>query len=78
MKRNDLNKLREKKIEDLQKMVDKKKQELGKLLAERKSKSKKNLKKAKNLRREMSQILTIRREKEIYEFNQKTKDGKEK
>ena len=65
MKKKQLNSLRGKKTSDLQKMVNERKLELIKLGAERKVGKGKNVKKSKNLKHEIAQILTVLREKEI-------------
>ncbi len=54
-----------KKTEDLRKIVSEKKLELMKLLSNKASKGDKNLKKGRNLKKEIAQILTIIKEKEI-------------
>lgn len=53
------------KTEDLKKKVFEKKLELMKLLSNKASKGDKNLKKGRNLKKEIAQILTIIKEKEI-------------
>ncbi len=65
MKKNDFKNLKTKKTEDLRKVVSEKKNELIKLISNKSSKTEKNVKKAKNLKREVSQILTLIREMEI-------------
>ncbi len=67
MKKNELTKLRSKKINELKKLAQDKKSELAKITAERKAVKKKKLKEAKNLRHDIAQMLTIIREKEIAE-----------
>ena len=62
MKKNDYKNLRTKKAEDLQKMVSAKKLELMKLLSNKVSKADKNVKKGRNLKKEIAQILTRIRE----------------
>lgn len=61
MKRKDLEGLKTKKATELLKMVRERKLELAKALAMASAGREKNLKKAKNLRREIAQILTIQR-----------------
>ena len=53
------------KIEDLKKKVFEKKLELMKLLSNKASKGDKNLKKGRNLKKEIAQILTLVREMEL-------------
>ena len=53
------------KIEDLKKKVAEKKLELMKLLSNKVSKGDKNVKKGRNLKKEIAQILTMINEKEI-------------
>lgn len=65
MKSKDLRDLKLKEIDVLTKMVDDKKKDLKKAMVEIKVTKEKNLKKAKLVRREIAQILTIIREKEI-------------
>ena len=65
MKKKELNKLREKSIKQLQTLVDKKKLELVKIQSKMKVGKEKNLKSTKNLKRDVAQILTIIREKEL-------------
>lgn len=66
MKRKDLADLKTKEAKDLKKMLGDKKAELEKIMVNVSVGKEKNLKKAKNLRRDISQILTIMREKEIH------------
>ena len=67
MKKKDFQDLRNKKVVELEKIVTEKKQES--VLADEKMKTgqEKKIKKVKNLRREIAQILTIIREKQILE-----------
>jgi len=65
MKKNDFKNLKVKKIEELKKTVSAKKLELMKLLSNKASKAEKNLKKGRNLKKEIAQILTLVREMEI-------------
>lgn len=65
MKRKDLVDLKTKEVRDLNKILGDKKAELEKIMVNVSVGKEKNLKKAKNLRRDISQILTIVREKEI-------------
>lgn len=65
MKRNDLATLRQKEVKDLEKMLKEKKAELAKIGVNTALGKEKNVKKAANLRREISQILTIIRESQI-------------
>lgn len=65
MKKNDFKNLKTKKAEDLKKMISEKKLELMKLLSNKVSKGDKNLKKGRNLKKEIAQILTLVREKKL-------------
>jgi ribosomal protein L29 len=65
MKKNDYRNLRTKKSEDLKKTVADKKLELMKLLSNKAAKGDKNLMKGRNLKKEIAQILTLRKEMEI-------------
>jgi len=65
MKKNDFKNIKTKKVEDLKKTVSEKKHELMKLLSNKVSKAEKNLKKGRNLKKEIAQILTVIREIEI-------------
>ena len=67
MKKNELQGLRTKGQEEAKKLLSDKKVELAKVKANLKSSSEKNLKKAKNLSRDIAQISTIVREKELTE-----------
>ncbi len=71
MKKKDLQDLRNKKIVELDKIVDKKKKES--IMADIKmgTGQEKKIKKVKNLKREIAQILTIIREKQIIEKESK-------
>ena len=65
MKRKDLVDLKTKEVKDLNKISGDKKAELEKIMVNVSVGKEKNLKKAKNLKRDISQILTIVSEKEI-------------
>lgn len=67
MKKKDLTDLRNKKTNELEKLLAKKRNELVNTYAKIKAGQEKNLKKAKNIRRDVAQILTIIREKELLE-----------
>ena len=67
MRKNDLNNLRKKDIKDLEGTLSKKKLEAGQDYAKIKGGREKNLKKYKSIRRDIAQILTIIREKQIIE-----------
>ena len=67
MKSKDLQNLRGKTIVELMKQLADKKLELMKVGVNLKSSKEKNLKKAKNIRRELAQIMTVVKEKEILE-----------
>ena len=72
MQKNDLTNLRKKEIKDLQEVLNKKQVEAQEVYASMKAGLEKNLRKFRNLRREIATILTIIREKQIIE-SQKTK-----
>ena len=65
MKKNDLATLRQKEVKDLEKMLKEKKADVAKTEVNTVAGKEKNVKKANNLRREISQILTLIREREI-------------
>ena len=65
MKTEELKKLREKDTKELEGMVVEKKRELANSYANRKASNESNLKIVKNTKRDIAQILTIIREKEI-------------
>jgi len=65
MKKKDLLDLRSKKTGELEKLLSKKRNELINTYVKIKAGQEKNLKKAKNIRRDIAQILTIIREKEL-------------
>lgn len=65
MKKKELTDLRNKKTNELEKLLSKKRNELINTYAKIKAGQEKNLKKAKNIRRDVAQILTIIREKEL-------------
>lgn len=78
MKKKDLMKLRERKLEDLKSLADKTRDELIKIGLNLAAKREKNLKMVKSQRRELAQILTIIKEKEILQKESKkiNEDGK--
>lgn len=78
MKKKELQEIRNKKMAELEKLVSKKRQEVAVLQAKVKAGQEKNLKKAKNLRREIAQILTLIREKEILKREEKREVKKNK
>ncbi|KKQ51952.1 50S ribosomal protein L29 [Candidatus Woesebacteria bacterium RIFCSPHIGHO2_01_FULL_39_17] len=67
MKKKEIQDLRGKTQAELKKKAEDKRLELSKIVVNLKASKEKNLKKAKNLRRELAQILTVLREKEILE-----------
>ncbi len=71
MKRKDLGELRNKELKDLKKLSLEKAKEAGKVELEIKAQKEKNLKKARNLKKDLAQILTILKEKEILEKEEK-------
>ena len=79
MKKMELNKLREKTLKQLKVQVAKDKLELMRIKSKVMVGKEKNLKKIKNLKREIAQTLTIIREKELIENQeQTTKDEEQK
>ena len=74
MKKKDLQSLRSKSIKELRKMAFDKKLEASEAFVKIKSGQEKNLKKVKNLRTDIAQILTAIKEKEIMD---KKEPGKE-
>jgi ribosomal protein L29 len=67
MKKKEKEALKSKEASEAKKLLSERKLELEKAVAEMYGGKEKNLKKARNLRREIAQILTIIREKEILE-----------
>lgn len=67
MKKTDLKNLRAKKVKDLKDTVSKKKLEIAKVLAKISAGQEKNLRKAKNLKKDLVQTLTLIKEMEILE-----------
>ncbi len=76
MKKKEKGVLRSKEIDDLKKALDKARVELKKTQAEIYGGKEKNLKKGKNLRRDIAQILTIIKEKELLAQGQTEKEEK--
>lgn len=76
MKRKELNDLRIKDIKSLRKLAVEKKVEAGKKKMEIVGSKEKNLKLTSNLRRDLAQILTLIREKEIMEKLEKKGESK--
>jgi len=77
MKKNDLFGIRVKDKDSIFKIAAKKRQELNILAAKMPTKGDKNLKKLKNLKKELSQVLTLLREREIID-EEKGKTGMDK
>ncbi len=73
MKKKELKTLRTKSNKDLVKTLEKKRVELLKIKLKIKAKEEKNVKMAKNLKIDISQILTVLREKELMEGKEKEK-----
>ena len=67
MKKTELKNLRTKKVKELKDTVSKKKLEIAKILAKISAGQEKNLRKAKNLKKELAQTLAVIREMEIME-----------
>lgn len=72
MKKKEFKELKTKKVAELLKEVSEKKNEVTKYLSGMYAGREKNLKKAKSLRRDIAQILTVVKEKEVTE----EKEGK--
>lgn len=67
MKKTELKGLRVKTAEELKKTISKKKLEIAKILAKISAGQEKDLKKARNLKKDLAQTLTVIREIEIIE-----------
>ena len=65
MKKNDIADLRKKELKELEKMLEDKKMQMYKARTDVKTGKEKNLKKAKNIKREIALIATLVREKEF-------------
>lgn len=78
MKKNDLNSFRAKTAIELKKEVVKRRVEISSHYAKIKAGQEKNLKKAKNARRDLAQILTLIRQKELLEQSTDSKQQSEK
>ena len=76
MKKKDLINLKGKTLAELEKLAKESQLGLVQFTAKIKGGSEKNLKKAKNLRREIAQVLTIIREKELTERKEENKEVK--
>lgn len=74
MKKKELNNLREKKLKELVKIAQERKLELAKTSAQIKAGKVKNIKKKKNLKIDIAQIMTVIREKEIFEKEREVSD----
>lgn len=74
MKRKDLFKFREKSRSELKKVLRDKKLELLRVSVNIKASKEKNLKKAYNLKRDIAQLKTIKKEKELIDKDKKAKD----
>lgn len=77
MKKNDLNNMRKKKKEDIEKTLVKKLEELEKTKMDMSLGQESNLKKVKMLKKDVAQLKTLIREKEIVKAS-KVKDSDEK
>ena len=77
MKKAELTKLRAKGVDVLKKMAADRRIELTKVKADTKAAREKNLKKVKNLRRDIAQILTLVREKELTATQRRKEDTKD-
>lgn len=67
MKKKELEQIRLKQIKELKKMINEKQKEINLCFAKIKAGQEKNTKKVKNFRKDLSQILTVLKEKEIVE-----------
>jgi ribosomal protein L29 len=76
MKKNELRDMRSKTLEELRKLIDTNKLELASFITKVGAKTGKDVKKAKNLRINIAQLLTLVREKEIIETEENKKKGK--
>lgn len=65
MKSKDLAQFKNKELKELKKISLDRSKEIAKISLEIKSQKEKNLKKARNLKKDLAQILTLMREKEI-------------
>jgi ribosomal protein L29 len=65
MKKKELTELRDKTLDEISKKAQEIKKQISKLETEKKESKEKNVKKIKNLKHDLSQTLTIQREKEI-------------
>ena len=75
MKKRELQSLATKTKEELKKLADEKELELLKVVANLKASKEKNLKKAKNVKRDLAQVMTKLREKEIIQEEEQGKGG---
>lgn len=71
MQKTELKKIRAENPEELAKSIQGKKLEIARILAKISSGQEKNLKKAKNLKRDLAQVLTVIKEVEIVQKLQK-------
>ncbi len=71
MKKRDFQELRKKDIKDLIKIEEEKRKEIARSWSEIKAGREKNVKKVKNLRRDLARILTLIKEKQIIESEMK-------
>lgn len=69
MKKKELQEIRKKSQKDILSLVEKNKKELFKIMFDIKTGKEKNIKKAKNLRKEIAKLLTISKEIEIDKKN---------
>jgi ribosomal protein L29 len=76
MKKKDLQSLRKKETKDLQKMVSDKKKQIAENFIKLKAGQEKNFKKMANLKKEVAQIMTVIKEKEIIEKETKKEEKK--
>lgn len=76
MKKKDLKTLRTKSDKEMEKTLDKKRKELMETFLKTKTGQEKNTKAVRNLRKDIAQILTIKKEKEIVEGMQKKEEEK--
>ena len=75
MKKNELISLRKKDLVELRSLLEQRRTEAAESFAKIKAGQEKNLKKSKNLKREIAQIMTITREKELLEQSAEEKQA---
>ena len=74
MKKNEIVSLRKKNLDELKSLLEQKRFEAAESFAKMKAGQEKNLKKTKNLKKVIAQIMTISREKELSQMLDKKQD----